>query len=96
MNHPADNAQALTFAQLAMIWDELRRVVYVNPEDALHPSILKLAADTGIDIEHRPHMPKGTAFLRETDVVAVIDLSNGEAFVSKRQRHHAMDEFLKP
>lgn len=85
MNQPIDNAQALTFAELVRIYDELRRVVYVNPEDALHPNVLKLVADTTIEIKHRPHMPKGTAFLKESDIVAVIDLEEGTACVSKRR-----------
>jgi len=88
MNHPADNAQALTFAELVRIYDEFRRVLYIHPEDALHPAVLKLVADTTVDIEHRPHMPKGTAFLKESDIVAVIDLEEGTACVSKRFQPH--------
>lgn len=72
----------LTINTLRAIYDSIKRVLYVHPDDLTQPFV-EVFKQNRYEIVSRDSMIKGKGFFQNAAIAGVIDFEKGEAYVGK-------------
>jgi hypothetical protein len=81
--HTASRAASnLTVGDLQRLYDAVKSVFYVHPDDLEQP-LVKKCRDNGYEIISRESMVAGKAFIQNASKCGVVDFEKGEAYLGK-------------